>query len=278
MRRREGDEEDEAGAAPASASCPSQLETVCGEGRSEKRVRVMRDEDTESCDEDAHDGGDDDAVDQRKKDPYPYISRVRLNNFMCHANFTTDLSNKINFIGGDNGSGKSSILAAIAFGFGVRAEATGRAQSNKDFVGPHEDRATVALHVVQVANDKYLQKLPQGNLLPEEFIIERSVWKTGRSEIKIMDRNRKVLSTKKDDLNSIRKHLNYQVDNPAVVLHQKVAKEFLLNADPKEFYQLFLRATQIDAMDAQTVEGCKLLEEIGTISSRMKEDFEILAP
>ncbi len=40
------------GQGAAQPSCPSQLETVCWEGRSEKRVRVMHDEDTEYSEED----------------------------------------------------------------------------------------------------------------------------------------------------------------------------------------------------------------------------------
>jgi hypothetical protein len=157
--------------------------------------------------------------------------------------------------------------------------------------------------------------LPNG-LLTDEFIIERSVFKSGRSELRILDCNRKELSKKTADLKDIKQvsasrrdmpqtssrrppslirliaivligprvcckgadifdvlcywicavldrpsflyslvhraqHLNYQVDNPTVVLTQKVAKEFLHNANPKEFYQLFLKATRIDVINAK---------------------------
>jgi len=60
----------------------------------------------------------------------------------------------------------------------------------------------------QSSIDRFPQQLPQGvhtHTLPEEFIVERSVWKTGRNEIKIMDRNRKALSIKKADLDAINK-------------------------------------------------------------------------
>jgi len=43
-------------------------------------------------------------------------------------------------------------------------------------------------------------------------------------------------------------HLNYQIDNPAVVMTQKVTKEFLIKCEPKEFYKLFLKATRIDIL------------------------------
>jgi len=52
------------------------------------------------------------------------------------------------------------------------------------------------------------------------------VRKNGGNDIKIMDRNRKTLSNKRADLDSINKHLNYQVDNPAVVLTQRTAKVY----------------------------------------------------
>ena len=65
--------------------------------------------------------------DMRKQvEDFPYISRVNLKNFMCHSNFTTEFIPEINFIGGENGTGKSSVLTAIAFGLGARAEETGR--------------------------------------------------------------------------------------------------------------------------------------------------------
>ena len=58
--------------------------------------------------------------------------RTRRSLVPCHDNdrlpSTSDTGAscaEINFIGGENGTGKSSILAAIAFGLGSRAEATG---------------------------------------------------------------------------------------------------------------------------------------------------------
>ena len=101
-----------------------------------------------------------------------YVVRIiiYLITFLSHTRIS--LCIQVNFIGGDNGSGKSSILTAVAFAFGARAEATGRAHSNKDFVGPLEERATVAMRIVQATDDKFAPKLPQG-YLPDEFIIER---------------------------------------------------------------------------------------------------------
>ena len=48
---------------------------------------------------------------------YPgYIKKVKLRNFMSHENFELELGPQLNFIVGNNGSGKSAILTAITIG------------------------------------------------------------------------------------------------------------------------------------------------------------------
>lgn len=48
---------------------------------------------------------------------------------MCHEAFEIDFNENVNFIVGKNGSGKSSILAAVTVGLGARATVTNRAES-----------------------------------------------------------------------------------------------------------------------------------------------------
>ena len=55
----------------------------------------------------------------------------------------------------------------------------------------------------------------------------------------------------------------------------QTAKEFLTKADPKEFYQLFLRATQIDQIEEKVREATNILEDISTVAEREQENFEI---
>jgi DNA repair exonuclease SbcCD ATPase subunit len=57
------------------------------------------------------------------------IQSVQLCNFMCHSFLKVDLGDKINFITGQNGSGKSAILTAIAIALGGKAKFTNRASS-----------------------------------------------------------------------------------------------------------------------------------------------------
>ena len=155
--------------------CASRLQER-GDKKDSKKAKVERDETESEDDEVGEMVGEDE--DEGTKGDYPYIKKVKLSNFMCHNNFTADFIKEINFIGGENGTGKSSILAAIAFGLGTKAEATGRAHNLKDFIGPHDDRAIVEVHMVQTSRDRFTQKLPHGtytHTLPEEFIVERTV-------------------------------------------------------------------------------------------------------
>ena len=131
----------------------------------------------------------------------------------------------------------------------------------KDFCGSFDDRCTVTVHVVQSSADLYPKEL-SGQKLPTHFIVERTAFKTGRSELKIKDTSGKILSKKKEDLDDIKQHMNLQVDNPAVVLHQSHAKEFLKNAEPKEFYSLFMKATRMDVLEEKFRDARRVEEDL----------------
>uniref|UniRef100_A0A2N9ED29 Rad50/SbcC-type AAA domain-containing protein n=1 Tax=Fagus sylvatica TaxID=28930 RepID=A0A2N9ED29_FAGSY len=62
------------------------------------------------------------------------IRRIRLENFMCHSNVQIEFGEWVNFITGQNGSGKSAILTALCVAFGCRAKGTQRASTLKDFI------------------------------------------------------------------------------------------------------------------------------------------------
>lgn len=92
------------------------------------------------------------------------ISRIQLENFMCHSNLEIEFGDWVNFVTGQNGSeflyffplfyvstilvyfimvtmcvcmyvgGKSAILTALCVAFGCRARGTQRASTLKDFI------------------------------------------------------------------------------------------------------------------------------------------------
>lgn len=58
------------------------------------------------------------------------------------------------------------------------------------------------------------------------------------------------VSNKKEELNKIINFLNIQVDNPISVLNQDVSRSFLVTAGPKDKYDLMMRATRLDVINA----------------------------
>ncbi|GBL76156.1 Structural maintenance of chromosomes protein 6 [Araneus ventricosus] len=62
------------------------------------------------------------------------IESVTVQNFMCHENLTLNFEPHMNFIIGQNGSGKSAILTAIILALGGKSSSTDRFTNIKGFV------------------------------------------------------------------------------------------------------------------------------------------------
>ncbi|XP_067879033.1 structural maintenance of chromosomes protein 6-like [Heterodontus francisci] len=63
------------------------------------------------------------------------IESISLKNFMCHACLGPfKFGPNVNFVVGNNGSGKSAVLTALIVGLGGKATATNRGYSIKGFV------------------------------------------------------------------------------------------------------------------------------------------------
>ncbi|CAB4055512.1 SMC6 [Lepeophtheirus salmonis] len=61
------------------------------------------------------------------------IEKVVLKQFMCHQEFVYSPTRRVNFVAGQNGSGKSAVLTGILFGLGGKAKDLGKS-SLKDLI------------------------------------------------------------------------------------------------------------------------------------------------
>ncbi|CAN1754773.1 Structural maintenance of chromosomes protein 6B [Linum perenne] len=104
------------------------------------------------------------------------LKRIRVENFMCHSNLQIELGPRVNFITGQNGSGKSAILTAICVAFGSRAKATQRASGLKDFIKTGCSHAVVEVEIKNEGDDAF-----KHDLYGDAIILERRITQSGSS-------------------------------------------------------------------------------------------------
>ncbi|KLT43062.1 P-loop containing nucleoside triphosphate hydrolase protein [Cutaneotrichosporon oleaginosum] len=167
------------------------------------------------------------------------VKEISLQNFMCHENLTVTLAEKVNFVVGHNGSGKSAILSGLAVALGAKATVTGRGAGLKSMIMTGKDRAKVTVTMRNVGEDAFMPEL-----FGDEIVIERNFDKSGASNFKFRaSKDGKILSDKRDMLNKMCSQWQISIDSPLCMLTQDNAKTFLARTDPKVMYSFFLKGT-----------------------------------
>ncbi|XP_055849270.1 structural maintenance of chromosomes protein 6 [Episyrphus balteatus] len=177
------------------------------------------------------------------------VIRMHLTNFMCHSNLVVNFSDRVNFLVGNNGSGKSAILAALVLGLGAKASATNRSQSMKKFIKTDESFTNIQIEIANSGSDAFNHEI-----YGDKIIIVRHITQNA-SYYRIKNAQGNVVSKKADDLHKIMLYHNIQVENPVFVLNQENARIFLKDLDPAKNYELFIKATQIE-MVAEKLNDC----------------------
>ena len=192
------------------------------------------------------------------------IKRIYVENFMCHRKLTIDLCRNVNFIHGQNGSGKSAVLAAIQVCLGAGARRTHRARSLKDLVrkeaGEHCTGAKVRVTLLNGGQDGFQPDVYGDTITVERTISLRS---GGPNGYKLLDSNGVVRSNSKKDLDAMLDQLNIQVENPVAVLDQEESKKFLTGKSTDK-YNFFTKATELERIDISyrnVVDNIASLEE-----------------
>ena len=178
---------------------------------------------------------------------------------MCHQKLTLDFGRHVNFITGDNGSGKSAIVAALQLCLGANANNTGRGRNLAAFIREGSDGpAIVQLKLLNKGADAFKHEL-----YGDSITIERRINKTGAAGYKFMSENGKVVSTKSDELHGLQSHINAHMDNPCCVLTQEESKKFIQGHE-RDKYEFFLKATGLQATHVkieETQETCNETEK-----------------
>ncbi|KAM3274363.1 hypothetical protein ACQJBY_043466 [Aegilops geniculata] len=171
------------------------------------------------------------------------ISRIWLENFMCHSSLHIELGEHVNFITGQNGSGKSAILTALCIAFGCRAKNTQRAATIKDFIKTGCSYAAIAVDINNQGEDSFKPDV-YGNLIK----LERRITESSSSTI-LKDQHGRKVANRKDDLNEIIEHFNIDVENPCVIMSQDKSREFLHSGNDKDKFKFFFKATLLQQVN-----------------------------
>jgi hypothetical protein len=112
------------------------------------------------------------------------ICKVYVENFMCHRKFTLEFNRHLNFVNGQNGSGKSAIAAALQLCLGATAKITGRGANLSSLIREGSDGpAIIRVTLLNEGNDAFK---------PEEYgnriVIERKIAKGSGGGYKLISK------------------------------------------------------------------------------------------
>ncbi|KAM4522033.1 structural maintenance of chromosomes protein 6 [Odontesthes bonariensis] len=172
------------------------------------------------------------------------VESITLRNFMCHSLLGPfAFGSNVNFVVGNNGSGKSAILTALIVALGGNAQATNRGSSLKGFVKEGESAADVSVTLRNKGRDAY-----KPEVYGPAIIIDLRITREGLRTYKLRNKSGQIISTKKEELISILDNFNIQVNNPISVLTQEMSKYFLHSKGEGDKYKFFMKATQLEQM------------------------------
>ncbi|XP_037602346.1 structural maintenance of chromosomes protein 6 [Sebastes umbrosus] len=172
------------------------------------------------------------------------IESITLKNFMCHHLLGPfQFGPNVNFIVGNNGSGKSAILTALMVGLGGKATVTNRGVSLKDFVKTSENTADITVKLRNRGPDAF-KKDVYGDCIS----IEHRISSDGSRTCRLKSKSGQLISNKKEELTAILDHFNIQLDNPVSILNQEMSKQFLHSKSESDKYKFFMKATLLEQM------------------------------
>ena len=177
------------------------------------------------------------------------ILRIELRNFMNHASLDLDLEpNKVNYITGRNGAGKSSVIQAAVLALGGNATATKRATNVKAFVRHGCNKAEIRMRLANVGEEEAYKPEVFGSAIVVERVIYISPQGQPQSHHFVRNAAGKVVYEKKkalEEKKAILRHFVIELDNPTTILQQEEAKVFFTDNSPKKRYEFFFKGTML---------------------------------
>uniref|UniRef100_A0A8C1RDR4 Structural maintenance of chromosomes protein 6 n=1 Tax=Cyprinus carpio TaxID=7962 RepID=A0A8C1RDR4_CYPCA len=210
----------------------------------DKRSRLSQPEASEEDETGYFSSGEGLSTSQSVTGEVGIIESISLKNFMCHSMLGPfAFGPNVNFVVGNNGSGKSAVLTALIVALGGKALTTNRGSSLKGFVKEGESSADVSITLRNRGRDAY-----KPEVFGQSITVDLRISSEGIRTYKLRSKTGHLVSSKKEELISILDHFNIQVDNPVSILTQEMSKHFLHSKGEGDKYKFFMKATQLDQM------------------------------
>ena len=131
-------------------------------------------------------------------------------------------------------------------GLGGRANITSRGSAIGTFI---KTGTTQARTIITINNFDGTESGPfKHDVYGDCIIVERHIssGKQTASSYVTKSSNKKVVERSKEEIDAIVAHFGMQIDNPVCILNQEVSRNFLNSKDPKDKYDFFMKATNLD--------------------------------
>ena len=193
------------------------------------------------------------------------IEKVHLENFMCHDSLTWDPNRRINFVTGQNGAGKSSVLQGLVLGLLGETKHIKRFSKVSEFIKKGTNKCVIQVTLSNKGDDAY-----KPELYGSSITFQRTISDAGTSAYLLKDEGLKDIVRKskdaKEECKRILDKFQIQLDSPIVILHQDEAKEMLKMESPDKLYKFFEKSTLIkqcfDQYSAAQVEYQKAFDTL----------------
>uniref|UniRef100_A0A8C2RCP8 Rad50/SbcC-type AAA domain-containing protein n=1 Tax=Capra hircus TaxID=9925 RepID=A0A8C2RCP8_CAPHI len=200
------------------------------------------------------------------------IESIQLKNFMCHSMLGPfKFGSNVNFVVGNNGSGKSAVLTALIVGLGGKAVTTNRGSSLKGFVKDGQNSADISITLRNRGDDAY-----RGNVYGDTIIVQQHISMDGSRSYKLKSATGAVVSTKKEELIGILDHFNIQFFMKATQLEQmKEDYSYIMETKERTKEQINQGEERLSELKRQCLEKEERFQNIAGLST-MKTNLEYL--
>ncbi|CAD7702279.1 unnamed protein product, partial [Ostreobium quekettii] len=173
------------------------------------------------------------------------IVSVKLVQFMNHDNFEVHFGPNVNFVSGQNGSGKSAILQAVQVCLGVKARGTGRGTNVSQYIKKGAPSANVLVRLSNLPKAEAFDYEKYGDVI----IVERKLLRSGSGSYQMLNSEGDPIANGAERVKEMLRYFNIDCSNPIVVMTQDFARTFLKPSGgqlEKNLFKVYMKATHFE--------------------------------